>query len=110
VDFHENRRLRRGQTSANSLKPEQAGATHSLALEWRDAWRTEAATRDANGTAAVKEPAKARRSDTARFATAIARSEFGRFYWSGALAGQLAKAMEGGPRPRHTSKYKRAGS
>lgn len=40
-----------------------------------------------------------KRNGTAQFATAVTRSEFGRFYWNGKLAKQLAEALDQTHRP-----------
>ena len=89
MHFNEDRgsRRRRGELQRQKLL-EQAPA-HSLGLEWRAMWRAEqtgkAKQARPNGSAEPKSKRAERvrdQSDAAAFAAAIARAEFGRFYWS----------------------------
>jgi len=50
-------------------------------------------SRQANGQPAPRPP-KDEAKQRAQFATGMARSEFGRFYWNGKLERQLRKAMQ----------------
>jgi hypothetical protein len=99
VTSHDHKRRR--FASAKALTPEQAAAIRRLVCGWRDDWRAEIAAHNgaaANGSAPRREgksprPAKTQQAGAAKFATAIARDEFGRFYWSGKQARQLAQAL-----------------
>ena len=85
--------------------PGEASALRRLALEWRDEWRRDKASgpgiptpvrTDGPRTDAPKSPDRPRKLngenlERAKFATSIARAEFGRFYWSGALEKEPAK-------------------
>lgn len=91
---------RRRFASAKGLTPEQAEAIRRLVCGWRDDWRAEIAARNGAANApAQRRDAKSSRAvktqqaGAAKFATAIARDEFGRFYWSGKQARQLAQAL-----------------
>jgi hypothetical protein len=74
---------------------------HKLAVEWRNEWRAKTSCRDMEPARTVRvaqqprrrKPVPPTRGDAA-FATAIARAEFGRFYWNEALDGRLKAAME----------------
>jgi hypothetical protein len=79
---------RRPHTPA--IAPDADPAAFERALRWRGEWRAEiAGDFPTNGSAAnesAERPNKARFKkkadhDRARFAAAIARAEFGRFYW-----------------------------
>ena len=76
-------------------------AAHEQTLKWREAWRDEVKARArANGREVLLRPAcpaerPVRR--TAHFASALARAEFGRFYWSDKQAAQLAEELRKGP-------------
>lgn len=97
-------RQRRGRCPARLMSPEEAAVLLGRALEWRDEWRAEVATRQ--GVALDPQPSDAppARNNAARFAAAIARHEFGRFYWNGRLARQLAAAVKGGSTGRRSRK------
>jgi hypothetical protein len=86
-------------------------------IKWRDEWRAEMESRrggtNHNGFAKPKpalspRPARPERRNRANFATAIARNQFGRFYWSGKLARQLAETLASGPPKRTASTSNRA--
>jgi hypothetical protein len=100
VNFHEHMRLR-DQRPARALTPAQPANF----IRWRDEWRAEVAARlseaNDNGfaepkSAVLPRPARSGRSNAAKFATAITRNEFGRFYWDKKLARQLAQALAAG--------------
>jgi hypothetical protein len=95
------------------LTPQQTAAAHEEAIEWRDAWRAEQAARRSNGAPiepvaspvlhkddkqadneAEKRAEKLAKEQAARFAAALARVEFGRFFWNDQLAGQVAKSLD----------------
>ena len=108
---HEHRRSRpvsrsRGMAPVDSRPPEAIALSRAImlarTLRWREEWQAEIAARAAakadkmNGHAvepAIRRPP--RRAD-AEFAGAVARNEFGRFYWSGAQDNALAAARRGG--------------
>src|SRR5436853_474680 len=56
----------------------------------------------AQPTVAVPRPAEREDGADAAFAAAIARAEFGRFYWNATLDGRLKVAMQ--PRPKDADK------
>ena len=113
---HDNRGARRHP--ARPLTPEQAAAIRALGLQWRDAWRAEVAARAdkrnelANGHA-VEAPAprpprrtKSAQQAAAQFASAVARNEFGRFYWSDTLQTAMTQSLKGGRRRRKSREGK----
>ncbi len=71
---HPNRPQRRQKHSS------EPDAEQRLALGWRETWRTEAAETKSAARAANK-PDGEEKKRRARYAAAIARSEFGRHYW-----------------------------
>jgi hypothetical protein len=78
------------------LSPEELAAAHERALRWREEWRDDVAGREGgmNGYPALPPALRPPVQDgkpSAQFATAIARAEFGRFYWSGPAAGPARK-------------------
>ena len=98
MQSHEHRRPPRRQGPAEPLSPEQSAERHQRALLWREAWRAEVAARvnGVNGHAApppAPRPKPAAKS-SARFASEIARAEFGRFYWKGAPPAALKPAKK----------------
>ena len=83
------------------LKPEERAGLHRVALEYRAALRAEAAE---NGKQAVAAPVPRGETEMdgeadrrARFAAAVARAEFGRFYWKGEARRQKSRRNK---RPR----------
>jgi hypothetical protein len=105
---------RRSQRAAGRLlTPEQMAALRALALAWRDEWRAEVAARagKANGHA-IKAPAaaphrtKSEKAAAAQFATAVARNEFGRFYWSDKLQGAMSESLKGEGRKGKSRKHR----
>jgi hypothetical protein len=117
MSSHEHTRPRRGRLPVRTQAPEQTAALFGLAIEWRDAWRAEVVAR--NGTAIQNGGAKPNlavspwrttpeRTEAAKFATAITRHEFGRFYWNGKLADQLVQALERRPSEEKTGTSKPA--
>jgi hypothetical protein len=117
MSSHEHTRSRRGYIPVRIQAPEQAAALLALAIEWRDKWRAEVAARketaSQNGVAksnSAVSPWRAtpKQTEAAKFATAIARHEFGRFYWNGQLAEQLVQALERPPSKEKTGKSKPA--
>jgi hypothetical protein len=109
VNFHQHR-LRGARAAVSDLTPQHATVRQDLAVIWRDEWRAEVACRGGfrfvKAKLAVSPRAVSQERDkTASFATAIARDEFGRFYWNGKLARQLAETLIGGAQKRaRTSK------
>jgi len=106
----EGRRSRR--YTRRPLTSEQAAAVRTLGLKWRDEWRAEIAARTgkANGHA-IEPPAprpprrtKSAKHAAAQFAIAVARNEFGRFYWSDKLQGAMKQSLKGGRRHRRLRK------
>jgi hypothetical protein len=106
MSSHEYARSRRRHFPVRSLAPKEAAALFGLAIEWRDKWRVEVVARKGmasqNGVAkpnSAVSPWRAtpERTEAAKFATAIARHEFGRFYWNGKLAEHLVQALERRP-------------
>ena len=94
------RQERRDPPPRPALSTEEAGALLRLALGWRDAWRSEkAAGPGIPSPVGTKKPISpdgprklnGENLERANFATSIARAEFGRFYWSGALEKEPAK-------------------
>jgi hypothetical protein len=96
VPFNENWRSRRRSPVAARVThaPNHAAAALgraivlARALKWREEWQAEMAARraKANGGAAKHKAApSARQNGSAEFANAVARNEFGRFYWSETL-------------------------
>ena len=91
--------------------------TRANFIKWRDEWRAEVESHrggtNHKGFAKPEptvspRPARPKRSNPANFATAIARDQFGRFYWSGKLARQLAETLASGPPKRTASTSNRA--
>ena len=103
---NEDRRSRRD--TSRPLTSEQAAAVRALGLKWRDEWRAEIAARasKANGHAIeLPTPRPPRRMKSAKqaaaqFAIAVARDEFGRFYWSDKLQGEMKGSLKGGKQHR----------
>jgi hypothetical protein len=115
---HDNRAPRRDP--ARPLTPEQAAAIRALGLKWRDEWRAEIAARAgktnelANGHA-VEVPAprppgrtKSATQAAAHFASAVARNEFGRFYWNDKQQVAMQESLKGGGRHRKSRMPQRA--
>jgi hypothetical protein len=105
---HNDRGARRH--TARPLTPEQAAAIRALGLKWRDEWRAEIAARagKTNGHT-IKVPtalrrAKSEKAATAQFAIAVARNEFGQFYWSDKLQGAMAESLKDERRRRKSRK------
>jgi len=71
-----------------------------LVLKWREDWRAEMARRGRQAKTYHAPP-------DGVFAGAIARAEFGRFYWNGGLDRQLKSAMK--RRPKKDEKHRNAG-
>jgi len=95
MPFNENWRSRRKAPAMAPVEraPDPAAAAlgraimWARALRWRDEWRCEMAARDAKangGTAKHRERRTAKLNRDAKFASAVARNEFGRFYWDAA--------------------------
>ena len=83
----------RAMEARPGLTPEQAANVQQRALAWRQQWQVE---RAANGQPvaprskerpAVSAEAEAKRR--ARYASQVARSEFGRFYWNEELGRRM---------------------
>jgi hypothetical protein len=112
LKINEHRRSR--HLPARSLSPEQAAALRKRTMQWREEWRAEVAARrgEANGHGPAAPGQKAtpakKRANDGRFAAAVARQEFGRFYWNGKLAGHLAKTMKERPAKRRSRPSDRA--
>jgi hypothetical protein len=92
VKFHDNRRPHK-RPPVRRPTPEQMAAAHEEALKWRDRWRAEMA-------APPQTKPKHAANGIARFAKALARAEFGRFYWSDALTRQLTNGLRKAKRKR----------
>jgi hypothetical protein len=113
MNFHQRMQLR-DQPLPRTLPQEQPVNF----IRWRDEWRAEVAAArhgeaNRNGfakpkSAVLRRPARPDRSEAAKFATAMARDEFGRFYWNGKLARQLAQALAAGPPGRRAGTSKPA--
>jgi hypothetical protein len=74
----------------------QTTAVREMALKWREDWRAEVAPRTRDGQAdgnRLSPPSPRPAKQTAEFARALARAEFGRFYWSDEPAGQLIEGF-----------------
>ena len=78
-------RGRQDHRPVRPLKPEERAGLLRAALEYRAAWRAERAGTE-NGQVGKAEP-QVRKEQRARFAAAVARAEFGRFYWKAPAAG-----------------------
>jgi hypothetical protein len=63
--------------------PEQVAAAFEQALEWRSQWRAEMAqpNQELRAPPSRRDPDGRDGKDKGQFAAAIARAEFGRFYW-----------------------------
>ena len=107
---HDNRRSHR--PTGRPLTPEQAAAVRALALKWRDEWRAEIAAHagNANGhndkvpAPQILRRTKSEKAAAAQFAIAVARNEFGRFYWSDKLQGAMTESLKGERRKRKSHK------
>jgi hypothetical protein len=113
MNFRQDMQLR-DQSTVRVLSQEQPANF----IRRRDEWRAEvsAAGGEANNngfarpkSAVLQRPARQERSKAANFATAMARDEFGRFYWNSKLAGQLAQALAAGPQGRRAGTSKPTG-
>jgi hypothetical protein len=73
---------RRRRTPIEWLTPEQLAWAHENALRWRAEFRSGTALEPASAPPAAARPASAKDEARrrARFAAAVARAEFGRFY------------------------------
>jgi hypothetical protein len=89
VQSHEHRgsRRRRGELRRQQLL--EMAPAFSLGLEWREMWRAEQACKAKQEREEGRVASDSRRADHAaraaggaEFAAAIARAEFGRFYWN----------------------------
>jgi hypothetical protein len=114
MSMQDRRRPLRGRAEpepANKPSAEELAARHKLALLWRDEWRAKTPVGmepPAQPALSVRKPAEHETSIVAgTFAAAIARAEFGRFYWNEKLDDQLKAAMQ--PRSKDESKNKRNG-
>jgi hypothetical protein len=74
--------------------PEELAQGHEDALRWRAKLRAEACSPTPDTSAVTIAPPKAR-SERSRFAAAIARAEFGRFYFKEMRPGRSAKLARG---------------
>jgi hypothetical protein len=87
VHTHGHRKSGRRPAQRDWLTPEQHAAAFAQALTWRQRWRDEMVARnreeDAEKIQTVKRPRQTNGLDRAKFAAAVARAEFGRFYWDG---------------------------
>ncbi len=85
-------------SSARPLSAEERANLHKLALQWRAEWRAKTcAVEPPRPRRTARKPVKPESATgDAAFAAAIARAEFGRFYWNGTLDNRLKAAM----RPR----------
>jgi hypothetical protein len=101
---HEHRRSRR-EAPVDTRAPEDMALARAImlarVLKWREEWQAEIAARGgqeagkANGHAATPRMRRMpRRTDDSanHFAGAVARNEFGRFYWNGQQEEALAEA------------------
>ena len=100
MNIHDRRGPRSPGRASLGLSPAQ---TYALALKWRAEWRAEKTAapvppraRPAGGSIAGSGEAKRR----AKFAQAIARTEFGRAYWDERLQGGATKAASRPPKPK----------
>jgi hypothetical protein len=88
------------------LTPQQQAAAFERALEWRREWRTEIAARVNGHANARHQPAEAvepkprpatDKREAAKFAAAIARAEFGRFYFDDERERPAAQRLKARP-------------
>ncbi|MFI5015757.1 MAG: hypothetical protein ACHQAY_25760 [Hyphomicrobiales bacterium] len=103
--FQNDRRSNRLKGATRPLTPEQLTAAYVQALEWREEWRAEIAAAEVQADEGPElspvpppKPADDDAKRLARFANAVTRAEFGRFYWDGRLPAAL------NPPPRMNSK------
>ena len=98
--FRNTRRVDK-RPAQRQLTAQQLAAAKVEAFACREEWRAELAARaaaanDAHDQASSRviapDPQKSARDASGRFAAALARAEFGRFYWSDKLAKQLAQS------------------
>jgi hypothetical protein len=83
------------------LTAQELAARHEEALKWRDAWRAEIKLlTECDKPAPRQKPEQTGRTPAAQFAKAMARAEFGRFYWSDGLAEQIKRAQRAKQRPK----------
>jgi hypothetical protein len=108
---HEHPRSRRHPV--RPLTPAEAAAIRALGLQWRDDWRAEIAARNGATSghaigASAPRPRKPAKDAAAQFAAAVARDEFGRFYWNQTQQEALANSLRNGrpKRPGHGPKRK----
>jgi hypothetical protein len=87
---HPNRPPRRQKHSSEPDAIEQ-----KLALGWRETWRAETAETE-RATRAANKPDGEEKKRRARYAAAIARSEFGRHYWDARREAGVTKRPGGG--------------
>ncbi len=79
------------------LTPEQVAAAFEQALAWRAQWREEMAqpNEELRAPPSRHDPDGRGGKDKGQFAAAIARAEFGRYYWKAEHPAQTRK-----PKPR----------
>ena len=105
MPFNENWRSRRtspvGAPVTRAPDPAAAALGRAImlarALKWREEWQAEMAARraQANGGVARRAPARAaKHNGSAEFANAVARNEFGRFYWNDTLQAASSAAPQ----------------
>lgn len=100
MNIHDRRGPRSPGRASFGVSP---GQTYALSLKWREEWRAEkiaapvpTRARPAGGSIARSGEAKRR----AKFARAIARTEFGRAYWDERLQGGAIQAASRPPKPK----------
>ena len=94
MDFTDDRG-RRGRRSGIGYSPERSAEDFELALRWRQEWRAEMAQRAAGlqpaGHVDARPNRKSEGDQRAKFARAIARTEFGRAYFDERLHGSASR-------------------
>lgn len=105
MKLHDHNRPRRGHVPTHATAEELA-ARHDLALTWRAAWQAEqaAATYEPAKEVAPAPPARRGVDEAGRrgqFAQALARAEFGRFYFKAPSRHSSAKAPRQPPLNGH---------
>ena len=91
----QDRGVRRRPHASRPWSARELANVRKLGRQWREEWQAEKAGRAARSDgSAASEPKPTSKSAAGQgFAAAIARAEFGRFYWNGSLDRRLKAAM-----------------